>query len=82
MQTKQIIICSLKCGKSYLSTVPYLYLKIKVCFIPVQGYSTIAPSSRVSRSKKNKKKGWRKKAILHRIRNTGISFCIKAIILL
>ena len=34
---------------------------IIVCFIPVQGYSTIAPSSRVSRSKENKRKGWRKK---------------------
>ena len=31
------------------------------CIIPVQGYSTIAPTSRVSRSKKNKRKGWRKK---------------------
>ena len=60
MQTKQIIICSLKCDKSYLSTVPYLYLKIKVCFIPVQGYSTIAPSSRVSRSKKKKRRGGEK----------------------
>ena len=34
---------------------------IIVCFIPVQGYSTVAPSSRVSRSKKNKIEGWEKK---------------------
>ena len=82
MQTKQLINCSLKRDKSYLSTVPYLYLKVKVCFVPVQAYSTIAPSSRVSRSKKNKRKRWRTNAILHRIRNTGISFCIKPIMLL